>query len=239
MIMTGVFLLMTNLAHAQKVSTVALWNDCIQSYKASKTLLLDVNFDEKNDQQLIFRNGKHFAPDALNILHAGQFWTTELKIESGFYDKKTILVIMGNEKFCLKQEFNWLRSDNFVLIPFHAKTCVYTQTYNLSQIQKDAKPSPETILETKLFNSVDLGLYCLKRPQSQEQGGCSLEDSYAEYQRLLKWNTKACEKIDNPKIQKLIADKKSILSEFATQAALDAPLKVPKVKLNKDSDKKK
>ena len=129
----GFVVLVSQLAHAEPIKQADLWSDCVQSYKQSKAMFFDVAFNENDPKKhFMFRNGKNFAPEGLNIYHNGQFWSTEIKIEDGFYEKKNALVIFGNEKFCLKQEFNWVRTDTMTLLPFNEKDCKPVLTYTMS-----------------------------------------------------------------------------------------------------------
>lgn len=212
----------TKIVFAEPLTQSAQWRDCIQSFKTSKSSFFDLVYNENDPKNhLLFRNGKSMAPEGLSVYHAGQFWHSEIKIADGFYAKKMALVVMGNEKFCLKQEFNWLRSDTMILTPYNEKTCANTLTYELSPAQGEDKPSVDQILAKKLVNDVNLGLRCLDGKKNEV--GCLEPEKKNEYSRLLKWNTQACEKIDDSKIISLIAEKKRILGEFAAEYLPQTP----------------
>lgn len=216
----GFVVLFSYIVNAEPIKQAELWSECVQSYKESKAVFFDVAFNEKDPKKhLMFRNGKYFSPESLNIYHDGKLWTTEIKIEDGFYAKKDALVTIGNEKFCLKQEFNWVRTDNMSLVPYSEKTCIATITYNMSLSQGDQKPNAEEVLFVKLRNDVNLALNCMT---NKREVGCQDMEKAVEYKRLLKWNTQACEKIDHVKLKELIAEKKRVYAEYRSEMKLDA-----------------
>lgn len=233
----GFLVLLSQLANAEPNKRAELWSDCVQSYKQSKAIFFDVVFNENDPKKhLMFRNGKYFSPEGLNIYHDGQLWTSEINIKDGFYVKKDALVIIGNEKFCLKQEFNWLRADTMSLVPYNEKTCSATITYNMS-LPEDGKSIAEEVLFVKLRNDVNLALNCLS---NKREASCQKKEKQLEYERLLNWNTQACEKIDNPKLKELIAEKKRIYSEYLSTTNPDpAPSNVNKVTNPPDRKAKK
>lgn len=201
-------------AQAAPLKDAALWNNCLQGYKATKSKLFDVVFDDNSAKNILFRNGKYLSPEALNIFHKSQFWTTELKIENGFYAKKNAVVIMGDDKYCLNQEFNWVRADTLSLLPFNEKTCNATITHVLTPADATARPSVEDVLMLKMSSDLKIAMVCLDKKRSE---ACDESQKDSQYLRLLKWNTQACEKIDNPKLQSLIAEKKRIVAEYSAQ----------------------
>lgn len=223
----GFFVLLSQLVNAEPLKQADLWYECIQSFRQQKSVFFDVIYNESDPyKHLMFRNGKHFAPEALNIYHGGQLWTTEIKIEDGFYTKKNALVIIGGEKFCLKQEFNWVRADSMLLGPYNEKTCNSSITYTMGLSQSDTKPNAEDVLLLKLRNDVKLSLNCMA---NKREVGCQGKEKQVEYQRLLKWNTQACEKIDNVKLKELIAEKKKVFSDYISETKPEAaPLEVIK-----------
>lgn len=228
MIATVLLILVSQSLNAEPIKQSTQWYECLLSYRQAAGVLLDVSYNEKaNKNQLIFRNGKYLPPEALNIFHNGQFWTTELKIIDGFYDKKIAIVTLGSEKFCLTYDFNWIHRDNLMLTPYTEKTCTAMTTIAMSVAQTEAAPSVEDVLFTKIKNDVMRGLNCLSnRPEEP----CADLTKSQRYTRLVNWNTQACEKIENEKLKKLIADKKKIVSEYSTQLAPAGPATPPKQK---------
>ena len=68
----GFVVLVSQLAHAEPIKQADLWSDCVQSYKQSKAVFFDVAFNENDPKKhIMFRNGKNFAPEGLNIFHNG------------------------------------------------------------------------------------------------------------------------------------------------------------------------
>lgn len=211
----GFIVFFSQFVNAEPIKQAELWSECVQSYKSSKAAFFDVAFNENDPQKhLIFRNGKYVSPEALNIYHNGQFWTSEIKVEEGFYEKKNALVIIGTEKFCLKQEFNWVRSDKLSLEPFNEKVCTSAITYTMNLSKSDAKPNAEDVLLLKLSKDVKLALNCMSK---KREAGCQVTEKQAAYQRLSKWNTQICEKIENVKLKELIAEKKRVYSEYISE----------------------
>ena len=176
---SGLVVLLSQLANADPIKQADLWSECIQSYKASKAVFFDVAYNENDPKKhLMFRNGKHFSPEAIHIYHDGQLWTTELKIIDGFYQKKDALVIFGSEKFCLNQEFNWVRADTMSLVPYNEKTCNATVTYNMRLSQSDVKPNAEDVLFFKLIKDVKLALNCMT---NNNEASCQDKEKQNEY----------------------------------------------------------
>lgn len=216
----GFVVLLSQLVNGEPIKQAYLWSECAQSYKQSKAVFFDVAFN-KNDpkKHLMFRNGKYFSSEGLNIYHDGQLWTTEIKMQDGFYEKKNALVIIGTEKFCLKQEFNWVRADTMSLGPYNKKGCNGAITYTMSLSQSDGEPNAEEVLFVKLRNDVKMALNCMS---NKPEGSCQDKEKRVAYQRLLKWNTQACEKVDNVKLKELIAEKKRVYSEYISEMKLEA-----------------
>ena len=112
---------------------VSQCNECALSYEQTKTSIFDVtNLSRGTESRMIFRNGKHFPTEAINIYYKGQYWRSPLEITDGFYSKKVARANLSADSFCLNYDLNWLRKDAYTLVPFNEKTCKSTSTLDFS-----------------------------------------------------------------------------------------------------------
>lgn len=217
-IMLFVFL-STQIQAADYYDNPDMWNKCVEDFKDAQSAVFDVKLGQiGKEKTMIFRNGKDFAKEELNIFYKGRFWKAPLEIDSKFYGKKTLLLRIGGENFCFRQAFNFILRDASELEPYQQQTCEHEAIVTMVESKEDSQPTSQQVLEMKIKKDVERNIVCVQDPQKN----CGLQNVDASKGKLQKWKMKNCALLNSAVLDKLIRDRNVTLGLAPAAASAES-----------------